>query len=85
MLFRMSRTSIRLMLDEGFRDYRYYKEKGWFESDYYNGLRHSDPEPNNGTGKPACTQKSACWHFFFRAGVLYQKMAPFLEDLVKDW
>jgi hypothetical protein len=35
MLFRMSRTSIRLMLDEGFRDYRYYKEKGWFESDYY--------------------------------------------------
>ncbi|KUO74409.1 MAG: NADPH-dependent FMN reductase [Clostridia bacterium BRH_c25] len=35
MLFRMSRTSIRLILDEKFRDYRYYKEKGWFESDYY--------------------------------------------------
>lgn len=35
MLFRMSRTSIRLMLDEKFRDYRYYRENGWFESDYY--------------------------------------------------
>lgn len=35
MLFRMSRTSIMQMLDEKFRDYRYYTEKGWFESDYY--------------------------------------------------
>jgi len=35
MVFRMSRTSIRLMLDEKSRDYRHYKEKGWFESDYY--------------------------------------------------
>lgn len=35
MLFRMSRTYIMLMLDEKFRDYSYYKDKGWFESDYY--------------------------------------------------
>ena len=35
MMFRVSRTSIRLMLDEQYRDYRYYKERGWFESGYY--------------------------------------------------
>jgi multimeric flavodoxin WrbA len=35
MVFRMSRTSMRLMLDESSRDYTYYKDKGWFESDYY--------------------------------------------------
>lgn len=35
MLFRMSRTSIKLILDEKWRDYRWYKEKGWFESDYF--------------------------------------------------
>jgi multimeric flavodoxin WrbA len=33
--FRMARTSIRLTLDDSKRDYAYYKEKGWFESDYY--------------------------------------------------
>ena len=35
MMFRMSRTSIQLSLNEDFKDYLYYKEKGWFESDYY--------------------------------------------------
>jgi multimeric flavodoxin WrbA len=35
MMFRMSRTSLKLMLNEKYEDYRYYKEKGWFESDYY--------------------------------------------------
>jgi multimeric flavodoxin WrbA len=35
MVFRMGRTSIRQMSDDGSRDYRYYVEKGWFESDYY--------------------------------------------------
>ncbi|HWQ89296.1 MAG TPA: flavodoxin family protein [Desulfitobacteriaceae bacterium] len=34
MLFRMTRTSIK-SLDDRYRDYNYYKEKGWFESDYY--------------------------------------------------
>ncbi len=35
MLFRLSRSSIREMLDETYRDYRYFREKGWFESSYY--------------------------------------------------
>jgi multimeric flavodoxin WrbA len=39
MVFRMGRTSIRLELDEGRRDYRYYRDKGWFESDYYYPIR----------------------------------------------
>jgi multimeric flavodoxin WrbA len=34
-LFRMSRTSVKLMLDDSCCDYRVYREKGWFESDYY--------------------------------------------------
>jgi multimeric flavodoxin WrbA len=33
--FRASRTGIRVMLDETYRDYTYYRDKGWFESDYY--------------------------------------------------
>lgn len=35
MLFRFSRTSIKEMLGEAYRDYRYYEEHGWFEDDYY--------------------------------------------------
>lgn len=35
MIFRMSRSSMNVMLNENFRDYTYYKENGWFESDYY--------------------------------------------------
>ncbi|MDY7079703.1 MAG: flavodoxin family protein [Chloroflexota bacterium] len=35
MFFRMSRTKMRLMLDDSFRDYTYYRDKGWFESDFY--------------------------------------------------
>jgi multimeric flavodoxin WrbA len=35
MIFRMSRTSIKLLLDENWRDYTYYQNKGWFGSDYY--------------------------------------------------
>ncbi len=33
-IFRMARTSIKMML-EGNRDYMYYEEKGWFKSDFY--------------------------------------------------
>jgi hypothetical protein len=33
--FRMTRTSMNLMLDGSFRDHTHYSEKGWFESDYY--------------------------------------------------
>jgi len=35
MIFRMSRTSLKLMLDDSYRDYTYYRDKGWFESDYF--------------------------------------------------
>ncbi len=34
MMFRMARTSIKT-LDDSYRDYQYYKEKGWLDSDYY--------------------------------------------------
>jgi len=37
--FRMGRTNIRKGLDESWRDYTYYKENGWFESDYYYPVR----------------------------------------------
>lgn len=35
MVFRMGRTSMHKMLDENWRDYTYYRDKGWFESDYF--------------------------------------------------
>lgn len=39
MIFRMSRTGLRLMLNETYRDYTYYRDKGWFESDYFYPVR----------------------------------------------
>jgi len=35
MMFRMSRTGIRLNAPQDKRDWGYYRDKGWFESDYY--------------------------------------------------
>jgi multimeric flavodoxin WrbA len=35
MIFRMSRTSMKLLLDENWKDYNHYKKEGWFESDYF--------------------------------------------------
>lgn len=35
MMFRMTRTMIHKMQSEEYRDYCYFKEIGWFESDYY--------------------------------------------------
>ncbi len=35
MVFRMSRTSIKLLLDDSWRDYTYYKNNGWLGSGYY--------------------------------------------------
>ncbi len=35
MIFRMGRTSMLQMLDDRSRDYQYYTEMGWFESDYF--------------------------------------------------
>lgn len=39
--FRSGRTSIKLELDESYRDYLYYQEKGWFESSYFYPVRMS--------------------------------------------
>ncbi len=33
--FRMARTSMHIMLDETACDFRYYRDHGWFASDYY--------------------------------------------------
>ncbi|HWQ77904.1 MAG TPA: flavodoxin family protein [Anaerovoracaceae bacterium] len=35
LIFRMARTSIKSMLNDNDYDFRHFKEKGWFESDYY--------------------------------------------------
>jgi len=37
--FRAARTSMRKMLDETSRDFTYYRDKGWFEADYYYSTR----------------------------------------------
>lgn len=42
MLFRMARTKIQLTLDEKNRDYRYYRDQGWFQSDFFYPV-HLDP------------------------------------------
>jgi len=39
MAFRMARTSMKLSLDERYRDYTYFTEQGWFASDYYYPVR----------------------------------------------
>jgi len=39
MAFRSGRTKMRLELDERSLDYRYYRDKGWFESDYFYPVR----------------------------------------------
>ncbi|MBZ5590403.1 MAG: flavodoxin family protein [Acidobacteriia bacterium] len=40
MFFNMARTSIR-RLDESYRDYTYYRDKGWFGSEYFYPVRLS--------------------------------------------
>ncbi len=37
--FRYGRTSLRLMLDESFRDYTYYGQSGWWTTDYFYPVR----------------------------------------------
>ncbi|NSW84063.1 MAG: flavodoxin family protein [Syntrophothermus sp.] len=34
MMFRMARTNV-MVLDKKYSDYHYFKDKGWFENDYY--------------------------------------------------
>jgi hypothetical protein len=35
LLFRMARSSMKVMLNETNRDYAYYLKNGWFEKDYF--------------------------------------------------
>jgi multimeric flavodoxin WrbA len=44
MIFRMGRTSLKQILDDSWRDYVYYRDKGWFESDYYYPTRLGVPK-----------------------------------------
>ncbi len=37
--FRIGRTTLRLELDDRNFDYRYFRDKGWFDSDYYYPVR----------------------------------------------
>jgi len=39
MIFRMSRTSMLEKLDDTSCDYRYYRDQGWFETDFYYPVR----------------------------------------------
>jgi multimeric flavodoxin WrbA len=48
-MFRWGRTAMGLELDESCIDYRYFRDKGWFESDYYYPT-HLDPL-RKGVGK----------------------------------
>jgi len=43
-LFRMARSSMKIMLNENNRDYAFYKQNGWFESDYYYPVKLSPNE-----------------------------------------
>ncbi|MBI9108277.1 MAG: flavodoxin family protein [Spirochaetales bacterium] len=35
LMFRLGRTRIKMMLDESYRDFIFYRDKGWFESEFY--------------------------------------------------
>jgi len=35
MIFRMSRTSLKAVPTEDFKDYRHFRDQGWFDNDYY--------------------------------------------------
>lgn len=38
-MFRLTRTSMKLGQDESYKDYNYYKKNGWFESNYYHPVQ----------------------------------------------
>ncbi|NJL71178.1 MAG: flavodoxin family protein [Candidatus Competibacteraceae bacterium] len=59
MMFRMSRTSIKSMLDESFRDFTYFRDQGWFESDYYYPTRLSPAKSIAGRFVDAMSARSA--------------------------
>jgi len=35
MIFRMSRTASHILADDSLRDHGYWRDQGWFDSDYY--------------------------------------------------
>ena len=37
--FRIGRTTMKIELDERSCDYRYYRDKGWFDADYFYPVR----------------------------------------------
>lgn len=39
LLFRVSRTTMKAMLNDGYRDYSYFNQKGWFSNDYYYSVK----------------------------------------------
>lgn len=39
MIFRMSRTSMKLLLEDPNRDFTYYRDRGWFDSSFYYPIR----------------------------------------------
>lgn len=41
LIFRMSRTNVRLLSERTSPDYKYYQDKGWLESDYFYSVRLS--------------------------------------------
>jgi multimeric flavodoxin WrbA len=58
-IFRMGRTSIRLILDDSWRDYNYYRDHGWFESDYYYPTRLGVPKKLAGRLSDAISARMA--------------------------
>ena len=47
-IFRMSRTKIKIMLGSGNRDFPFYKKKGWFESDFFYQVKTRFGQKNPG-------------------------------------
>ena len=58
-VFRMSRTSMKMKLDENFRDYKYYTEKGWFSSDFFYPVKLSPVKKMVGKLFDMMAQKTA--------------------------
>ncbi|MGD1063370.1 MAG: flavodoxin family protein [Terracidiphilus sp.] len=50
MAFKMSCTTVKLMLGDDNRDYTYYRDHGWFESDYYYPTRLNPLKKAAGAG-----------------------------------
>lgn len=56
-MFRMSRTGIRMNVGEDFADHPYYRDRGWFESDYYYPVRLGPLKRATGTAFDAIASR----------------------------